>query len=802
MANSVNAYNLLDAYNANTLWLIAQEAEIVPSKGRKPRKMDLIQLMEARFFTAARIQKSFKKLSELERTVLNRVQLRPGMVTLRSLRRELLRAEIITETPESGRYQRYSHMPGPPYALGSYLGQTNRPDSTILEDILARLTLYGLLFSQTKMGDHSGNLFKLQFHPAEKVFVPAAIRRHLPAPEPIAAQAEWTPANIVQQDPTIWLRALYLYWEYVRRHRITLLKSGLVGKRPLKALNEVLLIGDPAFEKSSTEADATKLLMLRLFLQALNLLEIKGTQLQITEKSSVTVPAFWMADQAQQLQICLGAWLLMGTTSELGDEYQYYHPDYKTARYTLIQTLYELPSESWIDFDELLETIQGKNPEFLFSDRQQVESSTRSYYYSGSYYGSPQALISNFNRAEEMFVRRVPMGLLHSLGFVELGYRRNNQKQWESVRLTERGRQVISELGESLNPLELSPATLEQTLGSLDSHEEDSTLAIPTDSSQDSGGQVIIQPNFQLLAMGPVRLGTLAQIGFFAERTRADQAAFEYQLTRESVYEAQQLGMSVVDVISFLTEISHTPLPQNVHRSLDEWSAQHERIVFRSGVNLLQAVDKEFLSELLQGEAVGEHIARTLAPEVALIKPKSKSSLIKALVAEELLPAVSGANPEAADQSIKIEENGTIQPIHAVPSLHLQGRLARFAEETNGHWAVTPTSIKQAGGSRKKVLNLIQEMGRLHRGTLPQTLIDDVKNWGGYFGNAFAETVTLIEFRDNNARNELMNHPALEGYLTPFEAGDRALAVIPSGKLTQVKNILAGFGVSVRKGVV
>lgn len=212
--------------------------------------------------------------------------------------------------------------------------------------------------------------------------------------------------------------------------------------------------------------------------------------------------------------------------------------------------------------------------------------------------------------------------------------------------------------------------------------------------------------------MGPVRLGTLAQIDLFAKRTRADQAAFESRLTRDSVYEAQQLGMSVVEIWSFLTEINHTSLPQNIQRSLDEWGAQHERIVFRSGVNLLQAADEEFLLELLQHEDVERRIASTLSPEVALIKPRSKSSLIKTLVEKELLPAVSGANPEAADQSIKIEENGSIQLIHAVSSLHLQGRLARFAEEAEGTWTVTAAaSVKRAGGSRNKVLNLIEEMG-------------------------------------------------------------------------------------------
>ena len=37
--------------------------------------------------------------------------------------------------------------------------------------------------------------------------------------------------------------------------------------------------------------------------------------------------------------------------------------------------------------------------------------------------------------------------------------------------------------------------------------------------------------------------------------------------------------------------------------------------------------------------------------------------------------------------------------------------------------------------------------------------------------------------------------------LTPFPAGDRALAIVPAEQLAQVKEILARFGVSVREGL-
>ncbi|MCZ7669767.1 MAG: hypothetical protein M5U34_22615 [Chloroflexi bacterium] len=62
---------------------------------------------------------------------------------------------------------------------------------------------------------------------------------------------------------------------------------------------------------------------------------------------------------------------------------------------------------------------------------------------------------------------------------------------------------------------------------------------------------------------------------------------------------------------------------------------------------------------------------------------------MSALQAEGLLPAISGPNPEAADKKPLVAENGRIEPVHAVPSLHLQGRLAPFTVATEGGWQPT-----------------------------------------------------------------------------------------------------------------
>ena len=83
----------------------------------------------------------------------------------------------------------------------------------------------------------------------------------------------------------------------------------------------------------------------------------------------------------------------------------------------------------------------------------------------------------------------------------------------------------------------------------------------------------------------------------------------------------------------------------------------------------------------------------------------------------------------------------------------------------------------------------------------PVVTADQIKAWGGYYGSAALETLSLIEFRDPGALDELRKHPELQQLLSPFPAGHRALAGVPTDRLSELKEILTGFGVQVQDGL-
>lgn len=775
-------FMLLDTYNANTLREMAEAnaMAVTTDSGKKLSKDRLLANMREEFFSGERVLASWRRLSDTEKAVLNRLLRRGGQAITRHFKREVIRAGLATEAPQPERPSRYYYRQEVPYDDG-YIGNPARTDSTIFEDIIARLTYRGLVFSRSAELNMGGNPYKLRFHPAAEIFVPQIIQDVLPTPPPIEeAMPEYTPVDTLMADPALFLRDMYLYWDFVRQNDVDILASGYVGKRALKAINSSLLTPDPLLDEARREDQTGRLYLLRQLLERAGLAHIKQNGLKSTTKTVLQIPPFWQKTQVEQLHELVLHWQKLGAFQDVvSDELKQYGANFVHARQAIVEALKTLPANRWLEPLEFLEELQIKKPDFLFPERSYIESAAnRSYYYSrysaSYFYGSPKTLLATFDKLERATLTACLSGFLFLLGLVELGRletQPSTEQTWSVFRLTPLGMHIFKNQ--------------------------------PLSASTEHTGKLLVQPNFQIMAIGPVELNILAQLDLFAAREQVDRGAFQYRLSRESVYQAQQAGLSAADIINILlNESGQESLPQNVRRSLEEWGSHHERIVFRQGVSLLQAANADLLNRLLAESSTSNLLARPVADDVALVNAKKQDKLVKALMAQSLLPTISGADPQAADQSVFVDENGVIEPIHAVPSLHLRGRLAHLAEEDgDGGWRLTQTSVRKAGGSKGKVLQLLNELEKLHRGRLPEPVAVMVKKWGGYYGQAAAQTVTLLEFSDREIMEELLKSPSLKDVLTPFPTKDRALVIVPKGYLKQVKAELSELGILVKEGL-
>lgn len=757
MADEIEA--LLESYHSNTLWEMARAGglRVQDAAGKRLGKKEILTQLRAHFFAPERVRAAWEKLEACERAVLTLLLRHPEPVRTAAFCREVVRAGLATAAQPRDDTRWY--QPAVPYATG-HIGTPLNAHSAIVEDVIARLTCHGLVFS--KDAPLSGmQPYKIQFHPAPTLFVPAVVRQALPAPEPLPpapAPGAWQPERVESAPAGLLLRDLYLYWDYVRFHEVELLQSGLVGKRALKALNAVLLAPDPLLDMAANEQGAARLYFLRLLLEKLGLVRSVRGALQVGADDPRQEEAFWGRPPDAQVRACLEAWRDLPLAYSLGPDAASLVPRYLHARQVLLAVLAALPPAAWVEVEDLHERILAVDEEFLFTERTKIASARGGWYYMGYRSLSREQALAKVAELEAHFVEQCLTGFLREVGAVELGY-----------------------VGKTLRAVR-RPAPDPGT---------GAAEAVPA-------GRVVVQPNFQVLAIGPVRMDLLAQLDLFAAREQADAGAFTYRLSRDSLYCAQQLGVTVGKVVELLERCSGVELPQNVRRSLEEWSAQHERIVFRRGVTLLETATPETLAQLQADRRMGAKIARAVAPTAALLKKGRQQALVEDLVARGLFPAVTDGRPEGVDHSVVVAADGTIRPLHAVPSLLLRGRLARLAEEeAAGVWKVTPEGVRRIGGSVERIRQFLEELARLHRGRLPKEVAERVKAWGGYYGRATVARLTLLEFRDAAALEGLRKDPVLREQLTPFPAGERALAVVREEDLEQVRAALARLGVVV-----
>jgi hypothetical protein len=759
---------LLNSYHYRALQRMAEAAGL-PFELRKD---DLIAEMKRRFFTQERVGSALEGLDEREKAVLNGVLQHGGEVSTSMLRRELVRAGLVRGAAAEGLHRTYSSRA--PYAVEDYLGRASRADSDIFVDVVARLTLHGLVFSCDTAQSTGGTPYKVRLHPASTLYIPDAIRPWMPEPEALTPPLDdWEPDRVDVGMPDLLLRDLYLYWDLVRRGEVSLIQSGFVGKRSLRAINEVLLRPDTRLEEVRREDDTERLYVLRQLLGGLGLVYSEGRRLRTGGDDPLEIPAFWSWDQVAQIEACLKVWPIIEGGAGVIVEGDAYHGSYARARRVILEVLAAFQSGVWHEPGDVLMEARAQDVNFLFDDRQNLEQ-MRHQPYHRYYVRSITDRLRAYDQLEFDFVRACMQGFLNEVGVLDLGY---EEGLFRGFRVTPAGDAMLS--GASVGEAGVAD-------GRAARHQ----------------GKLIIQPTFAVIAMGPVGLDVMARLDLFAERERADRAVFEYRLSREMLYEAQQRGVSASQVIDYLEDVSETGLPQNVRRSLEDWRAHHERIVFRSGVSLLQAADAEALEAVMSDSEAGQHLARAVAPAVALIKDRQRQPLIDTLVRQGRFPARSDARPSAADNSVVIHPDGTVEPVHRVPGFHLRARLARVAERgSDATWRLTPSAIRRAGGSSSRVLDLLDELQRLQRGRLPQKVRQRVKALGGYYGTASAETITLVAFRDRETLDELREDPELDALLTPFSAGDRALAVVPTESLPRLREVLATFGVPLEEGL-
>jgi len=540
------------------------------------------------------------------------------------------------------------------------------------------------------------------------------------------------------ETSTAWAQKdLLLYWSTVRSQPLTLSQDRLVRKRALVNLNRQLLAPDLTLERAADEREAARLYFLRILLQGLGLLAERGPELVACGKWE-EMPSYWELSVVQRATACLAVWQRTQRWHELHNlRLSAFDLDLVQARRRLLNALRDVPANRWISAERLLSRLQLMSPRLLFANSDAS---------SAKHGGSADAHAPHSNRLDDIeaaFVGAVLSGPVHWLGLVD-----------------------ITTVADRLLAVRINPS------GAY-------ALNMSTEEPPDEPGRVVVQADFHIYALGSVQDAVLASLERFAQRLKAERGSFEYQLSRDTVYQAQRRGLTISEIAGFLDQHAAFTVPQNVQRSLQEWDEQHERIVVRRHVALCETADAALLDRLWSDHTLRLHLERRATPSVAVIRPGQRVALQDALLRQELLPTVSPGGGQCVNR-LHIMDDGELRPIHAGPDLLLHACLRHLAEYRERRYYLTQEAVERALASGMRLAQLLEQLETVHHGPLPDEWKERVRQWGHRVTKAHLRETVLLELQDAQAASDLLADPRLGSLLAAFP-GD------PSGRQLLVR---------------
>lgn len=760
---------ILNAYSSNALNAIAAFHGVLPRESKS--KPLVIEILAKTLTDPVKVLKIYQGLNRAERSAVDAILRRGGEASVRNVRAELVGSGLIDQNVDvKNRRQEYRGSRPDPHAI----------NSRKLEDILVRLNLAGLVFSADEISSESPyppRKRDLDFA-LSSVIIPEAIRLYLPVPPALPKHTETLEVStILEGSARTFQRDLYLYWSYVRDHHPGLTAGGELQKKALREVN-ALLLARSDIQTGESEKDHPRLLFLRELLLDLKQIVLREDR----TLESVDSPDFFTLTPARRVLQVYEAWSKGKFFNELVllPAEVYFRPSHTPlvpapgpitkARNFVLTQMAKTDAEGWTSMRSFTEQVRSQNYEFLFKR----DLSLRYYYGARHPYdastnsmGLTFSGIMDEEKGWEMVEANFILGILRWpmfwMGLIDLGWTGPEKGSPGAFRLTPLGRWVFKLSPEPEIPME--------------------------------GGRVILQPNLHITALDPISDTVLMGLDRFAERLTAERA-IEYRLTRASVYVAQQSGWNVEQIKSFLVEHTGSSLPGNVERTLEEWQAQYERIIFHPQVAVAHG-SPDMLDRLSKEPKIASLIASRPLPDIAVLENKQAiPRLVKWLYSQEILPVT--VQPAIAPGLIRVRGTGEIEFKVKSPNIYLHGQLAAFAEEVGPGYRLAPQSIRravQAGLSAPEIVSRLQDMSGA---PLPEEVAIKIRAWAKYYGNAELEKVVLLQFKDQNTLQELLDDPELGRLLNEyvFPAG-KALARIQPQDLEKLRLLLAERGVDI-----
>jgi hypothetical protein len=95
-----------------------------------------------------------------------------------------------------------------------------------------------------------------------------------------------------------------------------------------------------------------------------------------------------------------------------------------------------------------------------------------------------------------------------------------------------------------------------------------------------AAGHIVVNPDFEIVLFPGERSHELVyQLDRFADREKSD-SLYHYRITPASLHRSLSEGLNLDEILTLLTDLSRTPLPQNVEYSLESWARSDGMVIF------------------------------------------------------------------------------------------------------------------------------------------------------------------------------------------------------------------------------
>ena len=582
-------------------------------------------------------------------------------------------------------------------------------------------------------------------------------------------------------------RSLYLYWSHVAslREGLALVQSGLLSRTALRSLLEVLG-AKGQLEQVRTEQDVPRLLFIRLLLMQLGLLQDRQGVLYVAPSHD-----FFALPLLERVRRCYRLWLETPFWNELAylpevivrpgpNPLESAHEEAIRARQVLVDQVLEEQPDVWRDVSAFIAHTKLYIPYLLFP--RQYGARAERYSMGSNPYGWDFRLRrgwlthrEGWHMVEGGFIRAVVLGPLHWLGMVEV----KNEGTATAFSLVSGAVLVAA----------IEPPTVEH---------------IPW-------GRLIVQPNFEMVALAPVSEASLISLDRFAERIGLEHIA-QYRITKASITRAIQSGLHAEDILHLLETASDGgEIPQNVQYSLVEWERQARRIEMWQGATLLQVDDAALLDTLFVNEASRPLLVRRLSPVLAEVVPQQLVALQEFLWQRDYLPALTAAPLQdnllehgrlvVREAQWRLLDDGFLQPIYAVTDLYLAAEVERISvlDEVTGWRKITPATIAEANEDGLPLEAIIPFLQQYCEGGIPASFLMRLKLWGGGYGAqaAIAVESSPMLYLSEQILQDLQADETLHSLLDEPVPQDGRLVRVPMEHLAEVLARLRGLGFEV-----